>query len=402
MRVLQCVNYFHPSVGGLQLATYHLAENLVQLGIDVKIVAFNIKSLSNIKNGYFSADLPSYEKIGSLPVYRFPIITLGKMSGHEPHHKIIVSPSAVKMVLREKPDIIHFQGASEVLQAILTSYAMTFSRSKTVLTDHGLYTQVELFRKWRFSKSINEMLLRFVLRKVNHIIALSKYDLEIMNHLKISPYKVSVIPNGINFSRYSTPLRGAHYSRNKRDLDAPYILCVTRIREAKGLEFLIRAAAQVVSKRPEAKFFLVGNCPKTYAEKLRNLTRKMNVEKNFLFKGHIPHESDELLELYRRASIFVLPSLMESFPLVLLEAMASSLPIVASQVGGIPDLVSPSEGILVAPGNIAQLSSSILFLLENGAIRNKLGESAREKARNYSWGKVAQETISVYEKLLVN
>lgn len=400
MRVLQCVNYFYPSVGGTQLATYHLAKNLAGVGVDVKVVTFNVKQLDQLRSGYYSASLPRYEEIDEIPVYRFPIFYLGKTRGPQIRHKIRISPSAIRMVARENPDIIHFQGANEVLQAIMTSYASTFSRSKTVLTAHGLYAQVELFRKSRFSRLINEMLLGLALRKVNHVIALSKLDLKILSHLKISSNKVSMIPNGVNLSKYQTSTRNVQHLPNTNSSGAPFILCVTRIREDKGIEFLIEAASNVISKRPDVKFLLVGNCPEAYAVKLQRLTKRMNVEKNFVFTGYIPHESDHLLELYRNASVFVLPSPMESLPLVLLEAMAAGLPIVASRVGGIPDLVTPSEGILFAPGDVPELASSLLFLLENDEIRAKLGQNAREKAENYSWKRIAQKTVSVYEKLL--
>jgi len=402
MRVLQCVNYFYPSVGGTQLATHHLAKNLAQLEVDVKIVTFDVNPLDQLKNGYCSAGLPSYEKIDEIPVYRFPVVFLGKTKGSQPLYKIIVSPSAIKMVLREKPDIIHFQGANEVLQAIMTSYASTFSRSKTVLTVHGLHAQIDLFRKQRFSKWINELLLRLALGKADHIVALSKNDLGPMSYLKISHDKVSVIPNGIDLSKYLTPVQDKQPLQQIRSPDTQFILCVTRIRENKGIEFLIRAAAHVVSKRPKVKFLLVGNCPEAYAVELRRLVKKVNVEKNFILMGYIPHESDDLLALYRRASIFVLPSLMESLPLVLLEAMAANLPIVASRVGGIPDLVGPSEGILITPGDVAELSSSLLFLLDNDAVRSRLGHNAREKVKNYSWDRIAKKTMSMYEKLLAS
>lgn len=402
MRVCQCVNYFHPSVGGTQLATYYLSRSLAQLGIDVKIVTFNVNPSNWLRTGYYSANLPSYEEMDGIPVYRFPVVLLGKTSGQKPRYKIIVSPSAVKMLLRENPDIIHFQGASEISQSIISSFASNFSASKTVLTVHGLHAQVAVFKKHRFLKQINELLLRLALGTVNRIIALSEYDLEIIRHLKISTDKVSVIPNGIDLSRFLTTTQETDFPLQAPSVDAPFVLCVTRIRENKGIEILIRAAADVASKKPDVKFLLVGNCSREYAARLLGLIKKVNMEKNFILKGYIPHKSELLPELYRHARIFVLPSLMESFPLVLLEAMASGLPIVATRVGGIPDIISPSEGILVPPGDVASLSSSLLFLLENDNVRVKLGQNARKRAESYSWKKIAQRTISLYERLLAN
>lgn len=400
MLVLQCVNFFYPSRGGTQLATYHLSKNLARLGVDVRIITFNVNPFDQLKNGYYSAGLPSYEEIDGLPVYRFPVIFLGRAGGTQSRYKIMISHSAVGKVLRENPDIIHFQGANQILQSVLTAHASILCRSKTLLTVHGLHAQIELFRNRTYSRLINELLLRLALRKVDRIIALSKSDLHMIDYLNIAKEKVSVIPNGIDLSRFRDLTQEKQLPKGDLDPDAPYVLCVTRIRENKGIESLIRAAANVVSKRPDVKFLLVGNCPKTYALKLRRLVSKVNLEKNFIFKGYVEHESDYLLSLYHHASVFVLPSFMESFPLVLLEAMAANLPIVASRVGGIPDLISSDEGILTAPGDVAALKSSLLFLLDNADIRKKLGQNAGRKAENYSWNKISRETLSVYERLL--
>ena len=132
---------------------------------------------------------------------------------------------------------------------------------------------------------------------------------------------------------------------------------------------------------------------------LSELSRQLNVEKNFEFTGYISNDSERLFDLYRRARVFVLPSFSESLPLVLLEAMASGLPVIASRVGGIPDLVDPSEGFLLPPGDISGFSSSLLYLLENDAARDDMSKNARRKAEMYSWERVAQRTVSVYEKL---
>ena len=77
MRIVQFVNYFFPSVGGTQLATYHLTKNLVKLEPDVKIFTFNVDPRGRLRNGCVSSGLPSYQEIGGVPVYRFPVFYLG-------------------------------------------------------------------------------------------------------------------------------------------------------------------------------------------------------------------------------------------------------------------------------------------------------------------------------------
>lgn len=401
MRVLQFVNYFHPSIGGTQLATYHLSRALAKRGIEVEIVTLNLNpSATRPKNGYFSAGLPSVERVDGIRVHRFPVILFGRTSGPQPRFKTMFSPSAMRKVLQENPDIVHFQGGNEVLQAAVTSYASAFRRSKTVLTVHGMHAQIELFKKKAPLRWVNELLLKLVLRKVDRIVALSDHDIEILKHLGIPLGKVSVIPNGVDVSRYQLPSHCSQSLDHEYGVNPPFVLCVTRIRDGKGIEFLMRAAGRVISRRPDVKFLVVGDLPKAYAVILRRLANKLKVERNFVFTGQIPHNSDRLTELYKRAEFFVLPSTAESFPLVLLEAMAAGLPVVASRVGGIPDVVGSAEGILIAPGDVIGLSSAMLRLLLDDGFRSALGRNAKLKAEAYSWDKIAERTISVYEEVL--
>jgi glycosyltransferase involved in cell wall biosynthesis len=91
----------------------------------------------------------------------------------------------------------------------------------------------------------------------------------------------------------------------------------------------------------------------------------------------------------------------ESFGIVNLEAMASGLPIVASRIGGVPDVVKDGEnGLLVPPRDHEALAAAIIYLLENGDVRKKIGENARKKVENYSWEKVAEKYEEVYEQII--
>lgn len=399
LRVVQYVNYFFPSIGGTQFATYFLARALKDLGVDVKIVAMNLNPVvSQGKNGFYSAGLPRFEIIDGLPVHRFPVVFVGETSRSKRRYKIMVSPGAIRMILSDNPDIVHFQGTSEILQTLVTSYFSVLSRSKTVLTVHGIHEQADLFKNQVFARNMNELLLKSALNRVSHVVALSRLDLAVTSRLGVRSEKVSVIPNGVSIERFQAPMQDESSSDQGIDVSEPYVLCVTRIRENKGIEFLIEAAAKVISRRQDTRFIVVGNCPETYSIKLRSLVQKAKIASNFLFMGHLPEST--LLKLYRHASIFVLPSLSETLPLVLLEAMAARLPIVASEVGGIPELISPSEGILTRPGNVTELSSSLLLLLDNESLRRRLSQNAGKKAEDYSWDRIAKKTLSLYEKLV--
>ena len=136
-------------------------------------------------------------------------------------------------------------------------------------------------------------------------------------------------------------------------------------------------------------------------EELVRLCKKLDVEKYVGFAGFIEESMKPFY--YRAADVFCLPSTMsaESFGIVNLEAMACSVPIVASKVGGVPDVVKDEEnGLLVQPRDSEELADAIIYLLKNEDVREKIGKNGRKKVENYSWEKIAEETEKVYNEVI--
>jgi len=136
-------------------------------------------------------------------------------------------------------------------------------------------------------------------------------------------------------------------------------------------------------------------------EELERKAREIHLENKILFPGFI---AEDLKPLYfGAADIFCLPSSMstESFGIVNLEAMSFGLPIVASDIGGIPDIVrSGRNGLLARPNNIKSFSSAILSILDNNKLRKRLGENGKKDVIQYSWERIANETEKIYESIL--
>ena len=105
---------------------------------------------------------------------------------------------------------------------------------------------------------------------------------------------------------------------------------------------------------------------------------------------------------YSSSDVVVLPSLSENFPVVALEAMSSGKPVIASRVGGIPELVSNNKnGILVSPGNVEQMVEALLRLLENPSLRNRMGDMGRKIVEEkFDWKKIGQLYLTEFEKLV--
>jgi len=161
------------------------------------------------------------------------------------------------------------------------------------------------------------------------------------------------------------------------------LLCVSRITRAKGLSFLIKSLHELRDRGVEARLTLVGKAERDILDELFTNAKKSGIEKYVEYKGLIPH-GRELYACYDKADIFVLPSLWEGTPKVLLEAMARGIPIVASDVGGVSNVVVNGEnGIIVPPGDPEEITSSVIELYQDKALRRRMSDKNREKARRY-------------------
>ena len=134
---------------------------------------------------------------------------------------------------------------------------------------------------------------------------------------------------------------------------------------------------------------------------LENLARQLRIEKNVLFVGYV--EDDLKSSYFMSADAFVLPSVMgtECFPLVILESMACGTPVVASEIGGIPDaVINGQNGFLVPPGDTESLATAIIDILSDNEKRDAMGAFGRKYANKYSWADIAEKTEDLYRMIL--
>ena len=152
----------------------------------------------------------------------------------------------------------------------------------------------------------------------------------------------------------------------------------------------------VIEKEQNAHLHVVGPTDNArYLINLQELTKKLDVSEQVEFTGGL--YGDALFKEYAECSVFVLPSLDESNPIVLLEAMASGKPIIATNVGGIPYMIEDEKnGFLVNYGDIEGLTEKIHLLMNNKSLRDHIGENGKNVAKKHSWEKVSDEIYEVY------
>ena len=209
----------------------------------------------------------------------------------------------------------------------------------------------------------------------NRVISVSEearqYHISISNS---APKKVVTMYNGIDLTPFHEMNREQERLAVRRELgiapDATVISTVAVLREPKGIQYLIRALPAILASFPAVRYLIVGDG--AYRDELKEEVEKSGVVEYVIFAGM----RRDIAHVLSAADLFVLPTLTEALPTVLAEAMASRLPIIASAVGGVPEMIIDGEnGQLVTAGNVQELEQACKRLIADPALRMRMGEA---------------------------
>ncbi len=292
---------------------------------------------------------------------------------------------AIKKYVQENQiDIIHSHGYREDFYAI---FART--TAKLVATNH-LWKRTSL--RLRLYAALDARLLK----RFNSIIAVSEPVQQDMLQCKIPADNINVIPNGIDAAAFS---KQVDISATRKSLNIPedaiIIGTLSSLSKEKGLEYIIKASAETLQKITNIHLLLVGDGPER--EQLQALVQKLSLSDSVTFAGRRSDINDVLGAM----DIFALPSLNEGLPMALLEAMASEKAVIATRVGDVEKVITAESGIVIAPANVAQLSSALIKLASDQSIRKELGYQAKIRIQqNFSSLAMARANAAIYDNVL--
>ncbi len=249
-----------------------------------------------------------------------------------------------------------------------------FCQDGDTKNDHWLIElQAHQFRLARSVSAISEHL-------ANHLSEVCNYPRE----------AISVIPYPVNTQKFRpTAPRGAKQ---------PILLTIGRLEMRKGADVLVRVLSRVWQRFPELKACLIGSDSGLCSQDLFTLVPKER-QTQLTFPGFVDHR--DLPSFYQNATIYIAPTLYETFAYTILEAMACGVPVIASRVGAVPELVDDGKtGLLVPPGDETTLSKAIIDLLDDTTMRAEMGKRAREKASEYAMEKVGPRMLEWYQGAL--
>jgi len=371
MNILLITPGYLPGQGGVQIATKLIADELNRREHNISIIT-----------GYFN-DSPKFEEDNRIKIFRlpFPPINLDPWRSYIFIHwnieeiKRIVEENEIQVI-----NVIHYD----------RSYPFTYVLKKhcgqpIVTTVHVTWHADPIYRKWKINlKEPFRRILRLYpgllfdkksILASDYIITISKNFEKVCKELRKDD-NVITIPNAIDLKQFNP-------SVNPISLDCSgyKLLCSGRISPEKGQEYLIKAMRIVLSSM-DAHLFLLGSSNQNEIQKINKLVEKYKLERYVHFMSPMPYEN--VPSYYKAMDLIVQPSTSESFGIAILENMALGNVVVASNVGGIPELIDNGKnGLLTPPANPELLAQTIIKALTDDNLRKFISKNAIEKSKEY-------------------
>ncbi len=356
MRILLITT--HINFGGISSYTFTLAKALISRGHDVVCASSSGNMLSLFKkNGIRTINIPINTKSELSPM-------------------LILSLFRLLMLNKtEKFDIIHAQ--TRVAQ-VLASYMSKIIKIPFVSTCHGFFRRNigrQIYPCWG-----------------ERVIAISE---AVKKHLMLDFYlpeeRVKLVHNGIDIDRFKVLPRRSDPDHKDRTVGI-----IARLSTVKGHKYLIGAMSEVIREFDDARLFIFGQGKIKY--ELVRQAESLNISEKVFFLPSISNTPEVLQEI----DIFVMPSVQEGLGLSILEALACGIPVVASNVGGIPSIIKHDvSGLLVEPGNSMALAGAIMRLMEDRNLAMRLGQKGRQEVEErFNREKMVADIEKIYEEVL--
>jgi len=364
----------HRLSGGLLPNIYYLSKCELEQGHETAIFTYG--------RGQFSQ-----EHLDDIPVYRVP----------KPRaSRIFLGRSLLSAVRKTgfRPDVIHSVNATP-LGWLFNREAAKGLYAKVVLSVHTPVLRHDKFRpeKTYLLNAEYFFLLRRLCRMVDLNVAVSRFVKKELVALGVASDRVTIIPSGLNYSLFSEAPR--------RRTEQAFFRClyVGRFARIKSLDVLLGAALYLKQLSVPVKFTLIGGTPRDDDwKKVNSLISEFGLREMVETKQPVPHS--ELVQYYRSHDCFILPSSREPLGKVVLEAMASCTPVIASDSGGIPDLVSNGvNGILFKSQNSAALAHTIMDLMNRPKDAGKMALRGKLYAANFDWKEISRRYVEAFEQV---
>jgi glycosyltransferase involved in cell wall biosynthesis len=377
MKIFQITTFFLPVTGGVETHVYNLGKELISQGHEVTVLASD--------SAKFGPRLSRNETVlNGIKIKRFfTLISLSQF------HKFY--PGLFFYLCKNDFDVVHVHGFRK-FETYVALFVAHIKKKKVILTTHNPFSTP------RKSRSLSSFLLKFhditfgkwFSKKIDKIITVVKSETEILtNEFKVPKENIVTIPNGVEeayFTKGDSQQFLKEFNIKKEDWQAIVIGC-GRLNIMKGFQNL----KQAVTDFPKVLFFIAGG-DDGYQKKLKKIFFGFQ---NVKFSGYFLPTTN-VINALAASDIFVLPSIHEPFGIILLEAMASGLPVIATTVGGPKEFIPAGTALFADPAIPEQWSQMISKLLDSATLRKDLSEKGNKLAQRYRWNKIAEKIFQLY------
>jgi len=376
-------------VGGISSHVYDLSRALTRRGIDVHVVTCDFPDTSD------------YEEEGGVHVYRFDSYSIPAydfLSWVFSMNKGMLQRATDVMDANDgRIDLIH---AHDWLVAQAAFELKDRYEKPLVSTIHSTEAGRRGGIRSDYERTINEV-ERQLVHQSWRVLCCSNYMADqVSKTFDVDRNKVKVIRNGVDTSRFDVKINYELVKQRYALPEEKLVLFVGRLVYEKGVHVLIGAVPKVLATYPNAKFVIVGEGG--MKESLLGETWNFGVSHKVFFTGFVDRKT--LITLYKVSDVAVFPSLYEPFGITALEAMAAQVPVVASDVGGLSEIVEHDKtGVKVYSNNSDSLAWGIIKVLTDPKYADSLRRSAYRKiVDEYNWNKISNEVIDVYRQTLAS
>jgi len=390
MKILLGSESFPPNVSGVATATKNLAVNLTKNGHQAFVL-----TPGNTFKTKIDRKFPDYT------VYRLKSIVNPFRRGYR---ITFVSIKEIEKLVDEiKPDVIHLQDPAVIGR--LLCFVGRKRGIPVVITNHFSLEYALSYVRFLspFIPVLRRGLIDYLVNFYNKCDQIVTPTETFRKQIESWGVKVPVkaISNGIEIEKFLEKFSTKKIDALREKLhlpENPLVLYLGRVDKDKSIDVLVKAIPLVL-KKINAHFAIAGSGGEL--EDIKNLARELNIENDITFVGFLDHNSDDFVCLYKSASIFAIPSTIETQSLVTLEAMSSGLPIVAADAGALPELVKEKRnGFLFKPGDEKELAKHIIGILSKKNMVKQMGSESVKIAMNHQMDKAFAEMLNLYQNFI--
>jgi glycosyltransferase involved in cell wall biosynthesis len=381
-RICLVTHYFPPHKGGIEQVSYEQSKRLIKMGFQIDVLTSKFEGRN--KN-----------PIEGIKIHHYPSLNIAKRFG-VPYPIISFKSYKIFTKLVKNCDLVHAHGHVYMSSYMAGMVAKKFKKP-FIVTQHNTFIDYQSFLN--IFEQLNDFIIgKSTLKHADRIITVSEETKKYVLRLGADKTKTSVIYNGVDADIFH--LANKEESRNILGLpkSRKIIFSVRRLVYKNGLDTLLESVPHIVHKHPEALFVVAGKGPSR--KLIENRMKELKIENNIKLAGFVP---DKLLPAYYNAAdYFILPSASgEGLPLVLLEAMACGLPVIATAVGGTPEILEHMKtGILVPPRNPEAMTKAQLKLLSKGLGSSFGGEARRIVEDRFTWEENVRQLKEIYSEFV--